>query len=51
MAGSNFPALLQNSCDNMDRVAMEIWPVLRVGSDGDVRLGHSSHADSSLFTH
>lgn len=47
---SMFPAHLQNSCDNMDRVAMEIWLVLRVGSDEVLSLGHSSQTDSSLFT-
>lgn len=31
--GSNLPAHLQNSCDNTDKVAMEIWPAWRVGSN------------------
>lgn len=41
MPCSNLPAHLQNSCDNMDKVAMEIRPVLCVGRDEDLRLGHS----------
>lgn len=49
--GCHFPAYLQNSCDNMDRVAMEIGPVLRVGNNEDLRFEHSSQTDSSLFTH
>lgn len=48
--GCYFSAHLQNSCDNMDRVAMEIGPVLRVGNNEDLRFGHSSQKQIHLFS-
>lgn len=40
----NLPAHLENSCDNTDKVAMEIRPALHVGRDGDLRFRPSAAA-------
>lgn len=55
MPRGNLPAHLENSCDNTDKVAIEIRPALRVGRDEDLRFRPSAVAyplkpDFSPFT-
>lgn len=58
MPRGNLPAHLENSCDNTDKVAMEIRPALCVGRDEDLRFRPSaaayllkpSQADFTPFT-
>lgn len=44
MPRCNLPAHLENSCDNTDKVAMEIRPALRVGRNEDLRFRPSAAA-------